>query len=438
MFEIRDPIHGMVPFNELERDIINSAPFQRLRRIRQLALTDYVYPSAMHTRFEHSIGVMHVASRLYDAILRDQRSREILRSEFGLSDEELVRRRQVVRLAALTHDLGHGPLSHAAEELFPRRDPSDPKSGRIQHEEYSAEIIKGYIGDIIKSHRTGNELGIDPVSVAGFIHGAPVDSVDALFKDIVSGTLDADRMDYLIRDSYHCGVRYGQFDIERIINTIGICKDVEFETHRIGIDSDGIHAAEGLVIARFMMFTQVYMHKTRLIYDYHFEECMRVLLENDKGIFPSPRSEKELASYLRWDDWRVHGILADGGGGPHGEIIRTRNHFRLVYETEEGLEDAGRLERARKTLEAAKNTIGNLGVIEKKARKSWYSTSSSHDILVREAGSEDSKGVPLSQRTAVVKSLIPVDQMRLYVPSEHADSARKKISEFRAKRGSNG
>lgn len=117
-YEIRDPVHGFIRLNRLEWDVINQPVFQRLRRIRQLAWTDMVYPGATHSRFEHSLGVMHVASRLFDAL--ERRSKDILCSgDYGYGDDSLGRQRRIIRLAALLHDLGHGPFSHAAEELLP-------------------------------------------------------------------------------------------------------------------------------------------------------------------------------------------------------------------------------------------------------------------------------------------------------------------------------
>lgn len=116
-YEIRCPIHGFIVLNEWERTIVSDPAFQRLRRIRQLAWTDQVYPGAMHTRFEHSLGVMHTATLMYDTIR--ERSRDILEGEFRYNNAGLDRDRQLVRLAALLHDVGHGPFSHASEELFP-------------------------------------------------------------------------------------------------------------------------------------------------------------------------------------------------------------------------------------------------------------------------------------------------------------------------------
>src|SRR5260370_32177574 len=119
-YEIRCPVHGFIRLNDWEMGIIAQSAFQRLRRIRQLAWTDYVYPGAMHTRFEHSLGVMHTATLLYDSIVRN--SREVLESELAYDKAGLERYHQLVRLAALVHDVGHSPFSHAAEELFPLRD----------------------------------------------------------------------------------------------------------------------------------------------------------------------------------------------------------------------------------------------------------------------------------------------------------------------------
>ena len=116
-YEFRCPVHGFIPVNDWEREIINQPAFQRLRRIRQLAWTDYVYPGAMHTRFEHSLGVMHVATQLFDAIVG--RSGDLLRSFYSMNDDDINCDRQIVRLTALLHDTGHSPFSHAGEDLFP-------------------------------------------------------------------------------------------------------------------------------------------------------------------------------------------------------------------------------------------------------------------------------------------------------------------------------
>src|SRR5213593_4683215 len=118
-YEIRCPVHGFIMLNDWEREIISHPAFQRLRRIRQLAWTDQVYPGAMHTRFEHSLGVMHMATRLYESVV--QRSQSVLEAELGYNREGLARDKTLVRLTSLLHDVGHAPFSHAAEDLFPFR-----------------------------------------------------------------------------------------------------------------------------------------------------------------------------------------------------------------------------------------------------------------------------------------------------------------------------
>ena len=155
-YEIRDPVHGFIHLNQLEWDVINQPVFQRLRRIRQLGWTDMVYPGATHTRFEHSLGVMHVASRMFDALLR--RSRDVLCSnDYGFDDASLGRQRRIIRLAALLHDLGHGPFSHAAEELLPFK---SERAGQYEHEDYSAAALEHCLDDLIENHSESRVNGI--------------------------------------------------------------------------------------------------------------------------------------------------------------------------------------------------------------------------------------------------------------------------------------
>src|SRR5579872_4995352 len=195
-YEIRCPIHGFVSLNAWERDIVAQPAFQRLRRIRQLAWTDQVYPGAMHTRFEHSLGVMHTATLLYQAIR--QRSFEVLNNDLGYNDAGLDRDLQLVRLAALLHDVGHAPFSHASEDLLPEQE----SGKRYKHEQYSAAIVRTELRDSIEDHplNTAN-YGFSADDVAALLEGTTKAKQRIFWHDLIDGQLDADRMDYLLRDS---------------------------------------------------------------------------------------------------------------------------------------------------------------------------------------------------------------------------------------------
>ncbi len=412
-YEVRDPIHGFIRLNQIEWDVINQPVFQRLRRIRQLAWTDMVYPGAMHTRFEHSLGVMHVASQLFDALKR--RSREILRSDYDYTDEGLARQRLIIRLAALLHDLGHGPFSHAAEEVFPIN-PKDNK--QYSHEDYSEAILKYGLVTAIENHPQAKNMGIRASDVLGIFASAAPTARELVWKDLVSGQMDADRMDYLLRDAYHAGVQYGHYDLGRVVNTLRLCADHETGGHYIGVEEDGVHAVEGLLIARFMMFTQLYFHKTRTIYDYHLTEALKELLKDSNHEFPPPTN---IAEYLQWDDWRVLGAIAAGAGGIHGNILRDRDHFRLVFTTAEMMTD-DEAERAR-DIEAE---LAQIGCVSRDAEKSWYK-SGPDEIKVWRTSAGPARSVPLATLSPVVRGLTKVNQRRLYVPLKNRDEARKII-----------
>ena len=412
-YEIRCPVHGFVRLNDWERTIIEQPAFQRLRRIRQLAWTDYVYPGAMHTRFEHSLGVMHVATLLYESIVRQ--SKDVLVSELAYKQEGLERHKQLVRLAALLHDVGHGPFSHGAEDLFPTKDGGGQ---RYRHEEYSAAIIRTQFKDVIEGHPlNAASFGFTVDDVAALIHGESKGKHALFWRDVVSGQLDADRMDYLLRDSLHTGVRYGSFDLHRVVATTLAVPGNEGVGLRLGVTHGGWHAAESLVIARYLMFTQVYFHKTRVAFDLHLHGAMKALLTG--GEFPRPDAAG-ITEFLKWDDWQVLGRLSSGEGGEHGSRLRERQHFRCVYHTSEtpSLDDLARLTDVR-------NALGELVAGEGRGVTSWYKTGQP-DIPVlsdlREAAT-----APLSSYSKVVGAMTPNNQVLLYVKPEQVAEAKARI-----------
>ena len=249
--EVRDGIHGFIEFNNLEKSLIDSMPFQRLRNIHQLALTYQVYPGATHKRFEHSLGVMEIATRIFDRIF-DKRLDDKVQDRIAEELEPEAKRywRSVLRIAALLHDVGHLPFSHAAEaELLPPG---------WDHERLTAEIIRySEIAAILKATRPP----IDPEDVIDVAYSVKdrnkhepsyaLNPWKTLLNEIITGnTFGADRIDFLLRDSWHAGVAYGRFDPDRLIDGLRLVIDPESDDITLGLDNGGIHAAEALLLAR--------------------------------------------------------------------------------------------------------------------------------------------------------------------------------------------
>jgi HD superfamily phosphohydrolase len=337
-YEIRDPVHGFVVLNEWERDIINHPVFQRMRRIRQLGFTDMVYPGAMHNRFEHSLGVMQIATRMFDHI-RERRG-DFLKSELDFNEDGLGRDKVLVRLSSLLHDIGHAPFSHAAEGLMTK----DPLTGRsYKHENYSAAAVAFLMRDVIDDHPFNRNYGLKAQNIADFLNGEANLGRSLLWRDLVSGQLDADRADYLIRDSHHIGVAYGHYDLNRLIATLTVAIAPDTASAVLAVEEGGEHAAEALIIARYMMFTQVYFQHTHRAYDYHSVEAIKKLLRDsqrktdleNKAAFPPPTTAQYVTEYLKWDDWRVVGMVSQDKAGEHGRILMERKHHRAIFETPE-------------------------------------------------------------------------------------------------------
>lgn len=175
VYYIRDPIHGFIEIDEWEKKIINQLAFQRLRRIKQLSLSNMVYPATNHTRFEHSLGVMHVATQMFDNIVT--RERDFLMREFGYDEASLKRERTIVRLASLLHDVGHSPFSHAGEELMPIKTiKQDGKPEYYQHEDYSIAIIKNMFKECIDNDFKHNKLRITVDEICDLLDKKPSSS----------------------------------------------------------------------------------------------------------------------------------------------------------------------------------------------------------------------------------------------------------------------
>lgn len=333
--EIRDPVHGFVRYYGKEKDVINSRPFQRLRHIRQLAMSSYVYPGATHTRFEHSLGVMELATRVYDSIFDNAKITDNIRKilpEIG-DERELSYWKTVVRMAALSHDLGHLPFSHGAEDLLPKGMKHENLSWGIIHSNEMAPLwdalrIKAEdVAKIALGQKEIQELGLP----------AKLTTWENILAEIIVGNMfGADRMDYLLRDSYHAGVAYGRFDHERLVATLrilpkapeGKSEEDQGNEPAIGVERGGLHAAAGLIWARYSMFSQVYFHHARRSYDMHLVEVMKAMFKDG---FPI-----EINEFLKFTDDDIISYLRKAAyddslsGHEDAKRIECRGHFRRV------------------------------------------------------------------------------------------------------------
>lgn len=329
--EIRDPVHGLIEFDDLEKMLIDSVPFQRLRDVHQLAMCYQVYPGTTHKRFEHCIGVMHLAGRIFDNVFDRDRMESSIRERLDdrLDENAKPYWRRVVRAGALLHDVGHLPFSHAAEkELLPPG---------WNHERITADMIReSEIAEVLKSESPKIDLE-DLISVAWDARkrlktdpGIVLSPWQTLLNDIVTGdTFGADRMDYLLRDSLHAGVVYGRFDPAHLINALRVVID-ETDEIRLGLEIGGIHSAEALLLARYFMYSQVYYHDVRRAYDLHLRDFLKSW--RDDGFLPA--SWRELLNISDSDILiALRAAAADGGDRLHELAIRIsrREHFRTIY-----------------------------------------------------------------------------------------------------------
>jgi HD superfamily phosphohydrolase len=329
--EIRDPVHGAIHVDAGEKAIISHPFVQRLRGIRQLGFAHIPFPGATHTRYAHSLGVMDVAGRAFDAIFKDgpfssRRKRQSLRHS--------------VRLAALCHDLGHGPYSHAAEFAMPPMkelgiDVYDPdliahRAGdRASHEDYTIAILtrSSLAGAITEN------FPLTPRHISALI--SPEIRVDddffiddgfdlrGILSQLISSNLDADRLDYLARDSLYTGAKYGLVDVPWLISHMGRHVD---ETGRVSLSLDrrALYAFDDFMVARFHMFLMVYFHQKSVAYELLLQECMR-----DPGcdyVLPA-----DMPSYLNADDAHMLSWMR-GSDNPWARRIIEMRPYKVALE----------------------------------------------------------------------------------------------------------
>ena len=321
---LKDPVHSYIHIHyEVIWNCLDSKEFQRLRRIRQLGGDFQVYPTAEHSRFSHSLGVYEIVRRMVT---------EVKSLCVELTEYEKV----CVMLAGLLHDVGHGPFSHAFENIT-----------NHSHEEYTAKIILGNteLNAILRD--VSEKLPQDIVSIIQHTHE------NDILNQIVSGQLDADRMDYLLRDSYFTATSYGQFDLERILRTMRVRKTAEGRKV-IVVKYTGIHSVEDYIMARYQMYWQVYYHPVARSYEAVFIQLfnrLKDIFEGDKDYFEDmkvlipflEKSEVSVDEYFKLDENSLLYCCAliqdkeDKIAADLAKRLQNRNLFEYVNYNEENL-----------------------------------------------------------------------------------------------------
>ena len=322
---IRDPIHGTLPVSVDEAAVVDSPYYQRLRHVRQLGFGDLAFPGATHTRHAHGLGAMHVVGRLFDGIAARAELPPATRSRF----------RSAVRLATLCHDLGHMPLSHASERIAPPRArlglPAwlGETAGRATHEDFTAQLIlASSLAGLLRERLGGQGLG--PEALVALVTGrTPPGGLDfshggadwtPLLRSLVSGELDADRMDYLLRDSFYTGVNYGRFDLDWLIQNLHPAR-VE-DRMELALSRSAAFAFEDFLLSRYHMFLSVYLHHTAVAFDWMLAAYDR----ETSGEFDIPADP---AAFLYCDDVALMHALRSSSNRWAKRIV-ARSGFKLV------------------------------------------------------------------------------------------------------------
>ncbi len=391
--KIRDSLHDTIPFTEEEKTIINTKEFQRLRRISQTAFTQYAFPGATHTRFEHSLGVMHVASLMLNSIFANQRrllesldfacemnpkhiyetllETEKLNGSLSMTQNALdclefsPYLAQCLRFAALLHDIGHAPFSHSGERFMVtweefetnienieapnwlktafknklmklKEKYSSLNEVKIRHETYTLLIISKIFKfeNELLSEKMGQDIcAILDLTVLPYSNNDLEKSgLQNLLHEIVSGEIDADRMDYLLRDSRECGIVYGYFDLGRILDSLGFYYNIQTNKYHLALRRSGISAFEDYLRARWSMYQQVYFHKTVTACEAMFQSINKQLPEFSLPLDLNEYLNLDEHSFFRYIESKYLNSLNNYVKEILLDLIYNRKLWKRVYE----------------------------------------------------------------------------------------------------------
>ncbi len=414
----RDPLYGFIGITAQELGVIQSSPFQRLRRLKQLSHAYLVYPSAMHVRFEHSLGAMSVADRIC--------------LNLCLSDFE----HEITRLAMLVHDIGHGPFSHLFEETM----------REINGEEFSHEIITSWI--VNDDPEISKELGDCKEYVQTLLPAFQGTSDFPLLREIISSGLDADKLDYLRRDSYHVGVAYGSFDLERILHTISATPD---RAHLCVLEK-GKDSVENYRLGRYLMHAQVYEHHARLSADHMFLRAFELAIRDGavdktvlrigsrKNAFAGSDHSNFLRYFLTLDDNSIipQVVEAKGNAKKLVEDLYSRRLLKRAVELNPTLDVVDALkkkmitEMARKDLEKLEREIASeVGcdheLVIAHLQEITIKLYDPYDILVKR---NDGAILTIDEVSPISASARPIMKLYVFCPSPFREKIRKATYDY--------
>jgi HD superfamily phosphohydrolase len=348
--EVRDVIHGPIELYPWEIAVVDAPAFQRLRNIKQLGFSEFAYPCAVHNRYIHSIGAAHLAGTAFQAIFKNH---------FFSSQEIYHHYYYLARVSALLHDIGHGPFSHAIEHAMPpvaKLGLPPEVSGKdlkrqASHEDYTLKIIlESSLTPVLE--KCFSKFGITPWHIA-CVMNLSLKEKDDFFQDrgvsfrkvlhqIISSEMDADRMDYLQRDSYFTGVSYGKFDANWLLTNLSVFIDNtnKIKTAHLALSDRAIYTFEDFLLSRYHMFLMVYLHHKSVCY----EKMMERYLHSETCSFTVP---DDVEAYIRCDDSVVYEHLRkDAPRNDWAERILRRRHYKVAVEWHESVGDPGKSKRA--------------------------------------------------------------------------------------------
>jgi HD superfamily phosphohydrolase len=416
---IRDSIHGSIIVNASEIQLMDQPALQRLRFIKQAGFIDLAFPGANHTRYAHSLGAMHMATRIFDSLFDD---------EGALDKSTRALFKQALRLAALCHDIGHGPLSHSSEALMPKVgklnlpapfSPTDPDR-LATHEDFTRKLLvdSPFSEELL---RLFSPAGVTPKHIVDLIFRDHPSSLfihagldyRPILQQIVSSECDADRMDYLQRDSIYCGVNYGKFDADWLIENL-----VAVERERalyLGLKSRAIFSFEDFLMSRYHMFASVYFHHTPVIFDKMLE--LHGLQAKDGFTLPA-----NIENYLMVDDIELWSHLRASKGEYAKRIVQRRPYYVL----DEFKIDSGNFESPsphdEMDLRLKEHNIVSIRSCSKSLLSKYFEREENSIFVVTNSGDI----VPLETYTPLYERYrAPAELHRLFVSPEQKDQALK-------------